>query len=94
MLAKLDRNNLQYTEVLMAMAESLLERLDKDGYALADDALDPLRRWFGTVVQTDATSQELNAELRTLAEGGGGLPGLIRLLATFTAQRCRWPLTI
>jgi Ni2+-binding GTPase involved in maturation of urease and hydrogenase len=26
-LAKLDRNNLQYTEVLMAMAETLLERL-------------------------------------------------------------------
>jgi hypothetical protein len=30
-LAKLDRNNLQYTEVLMAMADSLRERLQADG---------------------------------------------------------------
>jgi hypothetical protein len=96
-LAKLDRNNLQYTEVLMAMAETLLERLKDDNYALEDDALDPLRRWFGKVVQMDSTSRELNAELRTVAEGGGGLPGLISLLAKFTAafktgssQRSEW----
>jgi hypothetical protein len=84
-LAKLDRNNLQYTEVLLAMAESLLEQLNIDRCALADDALDPLRRWFGQVVQTRTTSRELSAELKTVAEGGGGLPGLIKLLASFTA---------
>ena len=84
-LAKLDRNNLQYTEVLMAMAETLLERLHGDGYSLDADALDPLQRWFGHVVQTDATTRELSAELKTVAEGGGGIPGLIKLLATFTA---------
>ena len=84
-LAKLDRNNLQYTEVLLAMAESLLEQLNADHCPLADEALDPLRRWFGQVVQTRTTSRELSAELKTVAEGGGGLPGLIKLLASFTA---------
>ncbi|MBM5818143.1 MAG: ATP-binding protein [Cyanobacteria bacterium K_Offshore_surface_m2_239] len=84
-LAKLDRNNLQYTEVLMAMAESLLERLHDDGYALGEEALAPLRHWFGTVVQTHTRNQELSADLKTVAEGGGGLPGLIKLLAHFTA---------
>jgi hypothetical protein len=84
-LAKLDRNNLQYTEVLMAMAETLLEQLHVDGFSLSDDALDPLRRWFGQVVQIHTTSKELSAEIKTVAEGGGGLPGLLKLLATFTA---------
>jgi hypothetical protein len=84
-LAKLDRNNLQYTEVLMAMAETLLERLRDDGHGLAEDALEPLRRWFGRVVRTDTTTTELGAELRSVARGGGGIPGLIQLLASFTA---------
>jgi hypothetical protein len=84
-LAKLDRNNLQYTEVLMAMAETLLERLHGDGVALAAEALVPLRHWFGNVVETQTTTKELSAELKTVAEGGGGIPGLIKLLATFTA---------
>jgi len=84
-LAKLDRNNLQYTEVLMAMAETLLERLHGDGFVLGAEALEPLQRWFGNVVETKATTKELSAELKTVAEGGGGIPGLIKLLATFTA---------
>jgi hypothetical protein len=84
-LAKLDRNNLQYTEVLMAMAETLLERLHGDGVALAAEALEPLRHWFGNVVETQTTTKELSAELKTVAEGGGGIPGLIKLLASFTA---------
>ena len=84
-LAKLDRNNLQYTEVLMAMAETLLERLHGDGFDLGAEALEPLQRWFGNVVETQATTKELSAELKTVAEGGGGIPGLIKLLASFTA---------
>ena len=84
-LAKLDRNNLQYTEVLMAMAETLLERLHGDGFVLGAEALEPLQRWFGNVVETQTTTNELSAELKTVAEGGGGIPGLIKLLATFTA---------
>jgi hypothetical protein len=84
-LAKLDRNNLQYTEVLMAMAETLLERLHGDGVALAAEALEPLQHWFGNVVETQTTTKELSAELKTVAEGGGGIPGLMKLLATFTA---------
>ncbi len=84
-LAKLDRNNLQYTEVLMAMAETLLERLHGDGFVLGAEALEPLQRWFGNVVETQTTTKELSAELKTVAEGGGGIPGLMKLLATFTA---------
>lgn len=84
-LAKLDRNNLQYTEALMAMAEALLERLSNDGFSIGDSALAPVREWFmkGTVSRAD--SKELTAELQTGAKVAGGIPGLVKLFANFTA---------
>ena len=84
-LAKLDRNNLQYTEALMAMAQTLLERLNADGFALAEDVLSPIRDWFVTSIQTRATTRELSAELKAGIQSGGGIPGLVKLFAGFTA---------
>lgn len=74
-----------YTEALMAMAETLLERLGADGYALGEDALKPVREWFITAIQTRATNRELSAELKAGAQAGGGIPGLVKLFAGFTA---------
>ncbi len=84
-LAKLDRNNLQYTDALMAMAETLLERMADDGYALGEAVLKPLRDWFVTAVNTRTTNKELTAELKTGMEAGAGLLGLVKLFAGFTA---------
>lgn len=84
-LAKLDRNNLQYTEALMAMAESLLERMAGDGYALQEADLKPVRDWFATTVHTHSSSRELSAELKAGLQAEGGIPGLVRLFAGFTA---------
>ncbi len=83
-LAKLDRNNLQYTEVLMAMAESLLERLKADAFDVGEAELQPLREWFAPAVRTRSETNELNAELKTGLEAGGGIPGLLKLLVNFT----------
>ncbi|MDB5870012.1 MAG: hypothetical protein JWP96_2344 [Polaromonas sp.] len=84
-LAKLDRNNLQYTEALMAMAESLLERMAGDGYSLDENALQPVRDWFAKAVNTESKTHELSAEIKTGLEAGGGIPGLVKLFAGFTA---------
>lgn len=84
-LAKLDRNNLQYTEALMAMAESLLERMAADGFSMSEAELKPVRDWFATAVQTNTGSRELSAELKTGLEAGGGIPGLVKLFSGFTA---------
>ena len=83
-LAKLDRNNLQYTEVLMAMAETLLERLSDDNFPLHEDALQPIRDWFGSYVKTTTTNSELYSEFKTILKAGGGIPGLIKLFGVFT----------
>jgi hypothetical protein len=85
LLAKLDKNNIQYSEALMAMAEALLEQLNRDGYNLGEAALAPVRSWFASAVTTDSNSSELNAELKAGMRAGGGVPGLIKLFAGFTA---------
>ncbi len=85
-LTKLDRNNLQYTEVLMAMAESLLERLNGDGYQFDAAALRPMRDWFTSTSRTKTSMTSLDAEVKTGVEAGGGIPGLIKLLANFTTS--------
>lgn len=96
-LAKLDRNNLQYTEVLMAMAEALLEKLAADAYPVSEADLQPMRQWFAPAVRISTESKELSAELKTGLEAGGGIPGLLKLLASFTttfrtgaSQKTEW----
>ncbi len=84
-LVKLDRNNLQYTEALMAMAESLLERMQADTYALDEADIKPVRDWFVSAVQSRSNTRELSAELKTGMQAGGGIPGLVKLFAGFTA---------
>jgi hypothetical protein len=84
-LSKLDRNNLHYTEALMAMAEALLEHMVTDGYALDEAVLAPVRNWFATTIKTDTKSSELSAEVKTSVQAGGGIPGLVKLFAGFTS---------
>ncbi|MCX7206038.1 MAG: ATP-binding protein [Proteobacteria bacterium] len=83
--SKLDRNNLEFPDTLMAMAEMLLTGLQQAAIPFNDQALQPLRDWFGIVVQSDTTSREYSAEIRTGLEAGGGLPGFIKLFAQVTS---------
>lgn len=84
--SKLDRNNLQYPDVLMAMAEMLLTRLQNASIPFGDSALQPLRAWFEHIVTTRAATQEYAAEIKSGLEAGGGIPGLIKLFAQITAS--------
>ena len=83
---KLDVNNLQYADALMAMAQALVEAMQSGGYAIAQDDLEPLREAVATVVTTRSAGRESSAELKAEANAGGGLPGLFRLLVSFTAS--------
>ncbi len=81
----LDRNNLQYADTLMAMAQSLLERLIDNKIALDPSALDELRTWFDERVLSSEESQEFSAEIKAGAKAEGGVPFLIKLFTHFTA---------
>jgi len=84
--SKLDRNNLQYPDALMAMAEMLLHRLHAENIDFKDVELNPLRNWFKSTILTEAMSREYSAEIKAGADVGGGLPGIIKLFAQFSSS--------
>ena len=47
-LTLLDSNNLAYSEVLMAMAERLLQELKANGVEVLDASLNPIQEWFAS----------------------------------------------
>ena len=85
-LSKLDSNNLQYSETLLAMAEALCEKLISDGYTVSDATLQPIHAWFQTAITSRTENTDYMAELRSEAEIGGGLPGIFKLLSKLTAS--------
>lgn len=83
--AELDLHNVQYADILMAMARALLARLDEEAVTIERDALAPLEDWFGERVLTSEQSREFSAALTSGAEVAGGIPYLARVFSNFTA---------
>ncbi len=82
---ELDRNNLQYADVLMAMARKLVERLQAEQVVVPAAAVQELENWFKQHVLTEARSRELSAALESGVQAGTGIPLLASLFAKFTA---------
>ncbi len=82
----LDRNNLQYADLLMAMAHALLETLKREGISLPKDGVQELETWFEEKV---ATREELNEFTSEVRAGGGvevGVPLLAKLFTKFSSS--------
>jgi hypothetical protein len=83
----LDINNLQYADTLMAMAQSLVKALSENPRLNVSDAtLQPMLDAVARVTTTRGQGREIEAQVKTEASAGGGLPGLFKLLASFTAS--------
>lgn len=81
---ELDRNNLQYADVLMALAKGLIEHLQADGIALGAQAAAGLNNWFVEHVKTEDRASELMAQLETGATIETGVPFFGKLFAKLT----------
>jgi hypothetical protein len=64
---KLDVNNLQYTDALMAMAETLVKYLDQRGYRIDEADLAPLHQAVARVVTTRIDGREVSNHFTALA---------------------------
>lgn len=82
----LDTNNLAYSDVLLAMLERLLDRLRECGVEVADSSLRPVTDWFASNTRVRELTRELGLEVKAGAEVGGGLPGLLKLVAGLTSS--------
>jgi hypothetical protein len=81
----LDRNNFEYTDLLMALALALCERLQERDVAVPQKAVRGLERWFAENVKTEESLDEFAATVEAGAEAKAGVPFLTNLFVRFTA---------
>ena len=80
---ELDRNNLQYADVLMALAHKLVEEIERRDMSISPDALKPLEDWFYEQVLTKERQISLGMELETGVQISAGIPMLAKLFSKF-----------
>ncbi|HPE59375.1 MAG: hypothetical protein KDI15_03380 [Thiothrix sp.] len=84
-LTKLDINNLRYSDVLLAVAAALLERMEhEDRITVESVFLDKINNWFKERVITHARLKNLEIELKAGARVEAGLPWLAKLFGEMT----------
>jgi len=81
----LDRNNFEYTDLLMALAMALCERLEARSIPVPNSAVAGLERWFDENVKTVANLNEFSASVEAGVEGKAGIPLLASLFVKFTS---------
>jgi hypothetical protein len=82
---ELDRHNLQFSDLLMAMAHKLLEALTAEGIRLPSGAIAGLENWFAEQVRTRSEVSEFSAELNAGGTMTIGIPLLTNIFAKFSS---------
>ncbi len=81
----LDPHNVRYCDVWLAVAQALLQQLQKDDIKVDDFAFSRLSNWFHQRVLTHEKMREFSADLKTEVKAGFSLPALVSLFASFTS---------
>ena len=81
----LDRNNLQYADLMMAMAHALLKALEQESISLPGAAVKELETWFAEKVEKREEVRDFSLEVKTGGEVQVGVPLLARLFANFSS---------
>ncbi len=83
-LERLDPHNLNYPDVLFALAAELLGVLESDGWSVDSVFLHNLEKWFAERVEKHEQTRDLAAEIKLGAEGKTGIPFLGHVFASLT----------
>ncbi len=84
-LDKLNASDLVYSDLLLAMAESLLEALIAARMDFDQNDLKPIRDWFSAVTRTSTQLRDSSVEVKAGLDASAGLPGLLKLFASLTS---------
>ena len=84
---RLDIDNLNYSDVLLALATRLLEALEEEHSISVEPVhLHNLENWFAERVETHTDIKDYAAEIKAGAKGKTGLPWLAELFAELTSR--------
>lgn len=81
---EIDINNLQYADVLMALASAVVRDLTAQGLEIEPARIETMRLWFQEHVATEDNIRELTGELRSEAGAELTIPFLAKLLTRLT----------
>lgn len=84
----LDIHNLRFSDLVIALAQSLATTFEKAKLSLQPDPvfLDPVLNWFETRILKQEKFRDIEGEIKTEVKAQGGIPLLASLLATMTAK--------
>lgn len=83
-LEELDINNLYYPDILLALANKLLEKLNKAQIEIDSSLLVKLSQWFTEKILRTDNLKEFSTEISAGVEIGTGIPFLAKLAAALT----------
>jgi hypothetical protein len=82
----IDLVEIDYLDVLLAIARAVEEQTRSRGFPLNDALLDDLYLWFADKVLEKTEKTDFESELQAKVQADSGIPLIARLLARFTAQ--------
>jgi energy-coupling factor transporter ATP-binding protein EcfA2 len=85
-LEEVDINNVQYVDILMALAKALFVKIEALGIEVSDVFLSKLRTWFAERVEKHERTKDYAAEIKSGATAEGGIPFFAKLFTSFTAS--------
>jgi len=85
-LKELDINNLSYTDVLLALAKTLIARIAKARLTIAPVHLHKLEQWFSERIEKHEKTKEYAAEIKAGVDAKHGIPFLAELFAKLTTS--------
>ena len=83
---ELDVNNLQYADVLMALAAAVVSALEKENVKISAEHTQRLENWFKERVLTDDKAREFSGEFKSEVKVELGIPYLAKLMSKATAM--------
>lgn len=82
----LDINNLRFSDLLIALAQRIVEGLVANSITADPVFVKPLTEWFETRIIKEEKFKDLDMEVKAQAKGKTGIPFLVTFLAEFTAK--------
>ena len=83
---EVDINNLQYADMLMALATAVVQELATQNISVPKKELAQLGNWFKEHVATEEGIKELSAEITSEISAELGIPFLAKLMSKVTAK--------
>ena len=81
---QLDANNLEYSEIIFALAQNLIEKLNKEEITIDQVFITNLENWFKERIESHASTKEFAVDVKASIKVKSGLPFLGELFASIT----------